>query len=195
LVGLTWRNFLDIARNVYISDGLLAIVTGYHKSQWRVGNRPVERFLPPIVGDLLVYYFICVTPFVQWVNSSIGEPGLQGYLFSRGGATPWSPDMISDCMQRQTVLRFGLSVSTRQWRHIAIAIDRRMLGSTACRAYRIKEHFGRQQVRDPVRDDSDLDGNLFDEGKDNDQHYSLRRAERCSSTGSPHGTHWEHGVR
>jgi len=102
LVGLTWHN-RDIARSVYISDGLLAIVTGYHKSQWRVGNRPVARFLPPALGDLLVHYFIYVTPFVQWVNFSIGELGQQGYLFSQGGATSWSPDTISDCMKRQTV--------------------------------------------------------------------------------------------
>jgi len=45
-----------------------------------------------------------------------------------------------------------------------------MLGSTTCKAYQIKEHFGRQHVRDPERDDSDLDGNPFDEGNENDQH-------------------------
>jgi len=87
LVGLTWRN-RDIARNVYISDGLVTIITGYDKSQRRVGNRPVARFLPHAVRDLFIRYLIYVTPFVQWVKFSLGEPGLQGYLFSRGGATP-----------------------------------------------------------------------------------------------------------
>jgi len=61
---------------------MVTIVTGYYKTKWRVGNRPVTRFLPPAVGDLLVYYLIYVTPFVRWAKFSIGEPGLQGYLFS-----------------------------------------------------------------------------------------------------------------
>ena len=73
LVSITWRNW-DVARNLYISDGLFTVITGYHKSQWRVGNRPVARFLPLALGDMLLHYLIYVQPFCRWVRHCLGEP-------------------------------------------------------------------------------------------------------------------------
>lgn len=45
---------------ITILDGLVVIISGYHKTQWRIGTRPVARFLPPAVGNLLARYLIYV---------------------------------------------------------------------------------------------------------------------------------------
>lgn len=160
LMSLTWRNW-DTARSLYISDGLVAIITGYHKSQWRIGNRPVSRFLPSTIGNTLLQYLIFVTPFLRFVRHSLQIVPAQGYLFTDGGNAPWNPDRFSDCMQRHTMQYLGYSVTTRQWRHIAIAIDRRALQSEGCSAFGIKESFGRRPLRDADQSDSDLDDDPF----------------------------------
>ena len=66
LTGLTWYN-QEAPRNIYIRAGLVVLVTSYHKSQWRVGTRPVARFLPAVVGELLVQYLIYILRFLQFV--------------------------------------------------------------------------------------------------------------------------------
>lgn len=53
LVGAPWCNHHS-PRNLYISYGLVVLITGYHKSEWRIGTRPIARFLSPAVGHLLV---------------------------------------------------------------------------------------------------------------------------------------------
>ena len=73
-------------------------------------------------------------------------------------------------MQRQTTQYLGFSVTTRQWRHIAIAIDRRLLQSQGCRAYAIKESFGRRPLRDTEQSDSELDAEPFQDSTDNELH-------------------------
>lgn len=45
LVGLMWCN-QESPRNLFLSHGLMVMVTGYHKSEWRVGTpcvRPIRR--------------------------------------------------------------------------------------------------------------------------------------------------------
>ena len=64
LLGVLWCN-QEAPRNLYIYDGLLAVITSYHKSQWRVGSRPVARFLPSGVGDLVIRYLIYIIPVVR----------------------------------------------------------------------------------------------------------------------------------
>jgi hypothetical protein len=44
-------------RNVFIEDGLVTIVTSYHKGYTCTGStKIIHRYLPNEVGELLVYY-------------------------------------------------------------------------------------------------------------------------------------------
>ena len=65
LVGIRWCNE-EIARNIYIHNGAVVIVTGYHKSEWKVGTRPVARVLPSAVGELLIRYLIYIPPLLRF---------------------------------------------------------------------------------------------------------------------------------
>lgn len=66
LAMVQWCNGESV-RNIYLLDGSVVLLTGYHKSQWRIGTRPVARFLAPAVGDLLVRYLIYVPPFLRFL--------------------------------------------------------------------------------------------------------------------------------
>ena len=145
ITGLTWCN-QETARNIYIHHGLVVFVTGYHKMQWRVGTRPVARFLPPEVGDLLVTYLIYVGPFLRFLHESLDRPTARGYLFYTEDGDIWSADQLSASIKRLTTLLLGTAVSLRQWRHIAIALDRAVLQGFGCRTLGISAQWGQRKL-------------------------------------------------
>lgn len=93
LLGISWCN-QEVPRNIFIHDGLLAVITAYHKSQWRVGNRPIARFLPPGLGDLLVRYLIYVPPLLRFFYRCMQSPTPRGFLFASMEHV-WHPDRLS----------------------------------------------------------------------------------------------------
>jgi len=133
LLGVSWCNDGN-PRNVFIYDGLVALVTTYHKSQWRVGSRPVARFLPPYLGNVLVRYLIYIPPILRFLDHCSQASPPRGLLFSTGEVV-WHPDRLSAAMTSLTRQTMGVPVRYRQWRHIAIALDRRLLQGVGCQAY------------------------------------------------------------
>ncbi|KAL8688231.1 MAG: hypothetical protein Q9218_005804 [Villophora microphyllina] len=156
LVGIRWYN-QEVIRNVFIYDGLLAVFTSYHKSQWRVGNRPVARFLPPCVGDLVVRYLIYVSSVTTLFYHCMQMAEPHGYLFADENG-PWAPRQLSAAVKSSARRHLNVSVGIAQWRHMAIALDRRLLQGVSCRVYSITPD---EQIRDREDDsDSDRDDNV-----------------------------------
>ena len=64
-------------RNIYIEDGLVVLVTAYHKGFYASNDtKVIHRYLPREVGGLVVYYLWLVRPFVQqlaWQLARAGE--------------------------------------------------------------------------------------------------------------------------
>jgi hypothetical protein len=55
--------------NVFIEDGLVAIVTSYYKGYTYTGlTKIIYRYLPNEVSELLVYYLWLVLPFVKQIT-------------------------------------------------------------------------------------------------------------------------------
>ena len=53
-------------RNVFVEDGLVAIVTPYHKGYTCTGTtKIIHRYLPREISELVIYYLWLVLPFVQ----------------------------------------------------------------------------------------------------------------------------------
>jgi hypothetical protein len=53
-------------RNVFVEDGLVAIVTSYHKGYTYTGTtKIIYRYLPREISELLIYYLWLILPFVQ----------------------------------------------------------------------------------------------------------------------------------
>ena len=153
LLGVSWCN-QETLRNIYIYDGLLAVITFYHKSQWRVGSRPVARFLPPYLGNILVRYLIYTPPVIRFFHYCMRSSYPRGFLFSTSEDT-WHPERLSAAIKSHTKRTLGFSIRHRQWRHIAIALDRRLLQGVGCQVYGIASDL-RGNPEDTL--DSNLDG-------------------------------------
>lgn len=75
LLTLQWRNGnYGSQRSIYIDDGLVNIVTVYHKGysvdSTLNSTKIINRFLPTEVSELLVYYLWLVQPFVRKVEKA-----------------------------------------------------------------------------------------------------------------------------
>lgn len=162
---LLWCNE-ETARNIYIYQGTVAIITSYHKSEWRVGTRPTARFLPPAVGDLYVRYVIYVLSFRRFLHSCMQLPLTRGLLFSTSGSG-WTGDQIGACIKRWTTLLLQDPITSRQWRHVAIALDRRLLRGVGCRTYGVSPKWGQRALHAVEASDSELDADYDPQGEFN----------------------------
>ena len=62
-------------RNIYIEDGLVVLVTAYHKGFYASNDvKVIHRYLPQEVGALLVYYLWLLRPFVQQLAWQLARP-------------------------------------------------------------------------------------------------------------------------
>ena len=53
-------------RNLFIEDGMVVFVTRYYKGFEIKGDvKIIHRYLPQVVGELVVWYLWLVLPFVQ----------------------------------------------------------------------------------------------------------------------------------
>ena len=141
-------------RNVFVEDGLVAIVTSYHKGYTCTGTtKIIHRYLPREISELLIYYLWLILPFVQkltllteqgtlcapshndnqaeWLIGGLGKfqakPSALSYLLWPEGRGAWPSSRLTKVMKRETskICRKPLTLST--YRHIAIAISRRHL--------------------------------------------------------------------
>ena len=58
-------------RGVFVDDGMVVFATSYHKNyQHSKTKKPIQRYLPEEVGELLVYYLWLVEPFVRLLQTA-----------------------------------------------------------------------------------------------------------------------------
>ncbi len=137
LVGIQWHNWQTL-RNIFISHNLVIMMTGYHKMQHHIGTQLITHFLLPMMGNLLIQYLIYILSFVRFLQHCMQKPHPQGFLFSEG-ETAWNSQRFGQAVISLTRRFLGMALTTRQWRHIAIALDRRILGGDGCRAHGVTE--------------------------------------------------------
>lgn len=66
LLGIQVQNTATAARGVLIEQGLVMLVTNYHKNYSIEGScKLIHRYLPPTLGLTLIRYLVMVPPFVQ----------------------------------------------------------------------------------------------------------------------------------
>jgi len=131
-------------RNVFVEDGLVAIVTSYHKGYTCDGTtKIIHRYLPREISELVIYYLWLVLPFVQKLTllteqgslcassskdrQAQAKPSAISSLLWPEGRGAWPSSRLTKIMKRETskICRKPLTLST--YRHIAIAISRRHL--------------------------------------------------------------------
>jgi superfamily II DNA or RNA helicase len=58
-------------RGVFVDDGMVVFATSYHKNyQHSKTKKPIQRYLPEEVGELLVYYLWLVEPFIRTLQTA-----------------------------------------------------------------------------------------------------------------------------
>jgi hypothetical protein len=66
LLSLRHRNTDGAVRNVFIEDGLAVVASKYHKGFYASKDaKIIHRYLPRVVGELVVWYLWLVLPFVE----------------------------------------------------------------------------------------------------------------------------------
>lgn len=164
LTEITWCN-QETPRNLYLSHGMMVLITGYHKSQWRIGTRPIARFLPFILGHLLTKYLIYVPPFIQFLQDCVQPSACnRGFLFWENDS-PWSVDRFGRLHKTLSFQHMNCHMNTRDYRHIAIALERRLLNGETCHLHGISQHFETRALHATESSDSEHD-QIYDE---NDQ--------------------------
>ena len=139
------NSFHGYHRSVFIEHGMVSTVTSYHKGYSVTGStKIIHRYLPQVVGELLVYYLWLVLPFRQqlelvalhrhrqqpspflWAKEPSGRGAGAGTAASGGG---WDSSRLSRVLQREFEAGLGLRLTIPIYRHLAIAISRRHLPS------------------------------------------------------------------
>lgn len=92
-------------RNIFIKDGLVGIVTSYHKGSTCTGStKIIHRYLPKEVGELLVYYLLLIFPFVKQITLLPSNATAQipdSFLWSQGGES-WNSQRLSEILERES---------------------------------------------------------------------------------------------
>lgn len=119
-------------RNLYWMNGGVMLVTRYHKSQSVTGRgRPVARFLPKKVSDLVVKYIALVKPFESVVAGVLyggrgAEEAHRTYLFAKRGKRMEGQGICSSfSLAMHKVVDFGLKLS--DYRHFYTTVAKKFL--------------------------------------------------------------------
>jgi hypothetical protein len=140
LLTVQWRNSWEgLRRTIYLENGLVSIITSSMKGySVEESTRIIHRYLPPEVGELLIYYLWLVVPFCRQLQL-IASPGNMGFtnvwlppvesslLWGSSLSKPWPTDRLSDILVQQFSLGLACPMNVSTWRHIAIAISRKCL--------------------------------------------------------------------
>lgn len=130
---------------------MLCFVTSYHKNYSTSSTtRIIHRYLPPEIGELLLYYLWLVTPFLDalhilskdlaWQAPDIGSYLWPDSLFAaakgrklhvqisqRPVEEPWASSHLGVVIKKLLAAALSTTISVLLWRHAAIAMSRKHL--------------------------------------------------------------------
>jgi hypothetical protein len=136
-------------RNIFVEDGLVALVTSYHKGYTCTGTtKIIHRYLPREVSELLIYYLWLILPFKKQLETLalLQNQEKSSFLWSHGEGT-WTSQKLSDVLRRETAPMFKAGMTISTYRHVAIALSRRHLkGGGFRRDYGIEEKSSDRQT-------------------------------------------------
>ncbi|KAJ5605378.1 hypothetical protein N7510_008149 [Penicillium lagena] len=120
-------------RNIFIENGLIAIVTAYHKAQGVTNSiRIIHRYLPREVSELLVYYLWLVLPFLEHATmlaAEIPQPFQRSPFLWPRGSSHWPTDSLGAILRQEFATHLHVNINVPTYRHIVIGISRMHLAS------------------------------------------------------------------
>lgn len=137
LQSATWQNTRERTRSFRLLDEAFMMHVTYHKSQNVMGEvKNNIRFLPKVVGDMLMNFIAYVQPFRNTLHLD-SNPGyvLPTTLWSKADGKPFAEETLRDRLQQACKQAGVTPILPRQWRQIASAIIKEHFGTSAA-------HFG-----------------------------------------------------
>jgi superfamily II DNA helicase RecQ len=118
-------------RSIFIENGLMVIVTYYHKGYNITGTEKIiHRYLPEEVGDILLQYIWLVLPLRQQFDKMVfKKEGIKSSFLwtSDWGNKKWDGDRMREVLKRESDRLIGIRMHKQAYRHIAIAISDRYM--------------------------------------------------------------------
>ena len=136
ITSIRFRNGYMQDRNVFAIHGHLAVVTRYHKSASQF-NQPkvVPRFLARRVGQLLAVYLAYAQLLGELLADAVNGQVAGEYVWA-GEHRPWEMDRLTRVIKRETGRHLGVELTTHSYRHVAIAIGRKVISEQFANGYR-----------------------------------------------------------
>jgi hypothetical protein len=139
IVGIRFMNTLNGGlRNIFVEDGSICIYTTYHKNYTQNDKwKPIFRYLPRPIGQLLVWYLWLVIPFWSTISGCIENVNtISPYLWtsqivycttSNEQSTPSSSKKLVEALKCIFCQMDISNIHILAWRHIAKAITNKFL--------------------------------------------------------------------
>ena len=122
-------------RNVFVADGRVMTVVRYHKSQSQWDKpKVVPRFLPWRLAQVMVVYLAYVQPFYEYLTVHVLGGSFSEYVWGDEQG-PWDTARLTRIIKRETGKRLGWSMTTLDYRHVAVGIGRVAVGESFGRGY------------------------------------------------------------
>jgi superfamily II DNA helicase RecQ len=123
----------NLLRNVFIFDGQVMIITDRDKNKAIRGiGRKVARFLPDIIGKMMIAYIAWVLPFEAMLTADAGaqgpSPTLEPWLWKDARKGIWGTKELSRQLVSITKQHIGVELSVADYRHVAIELGRHIRG-------------------------------------------------------------------
>ncbi|KAJ5300045.1 hypothetical protein N7476_007735 [Penicillium atrosanguineum] len=154
-------------RNVFIEDGLVALVTRYHKGFYASGDaKVIHRYVPREVGELIVWYLWLVLPFIeqlqaydQQICQSPAIPDTQAsklWGIDAGTGREWTSVRLKEALVRESKMRLHHGLTLAAYRDIAIAISRRYFSNAKPFPHNVRED-GTEVMADDEENEDAMD--------------------------------------
>lgn len=152
ILSVAWCN-TSRQRHIMIWEKLVMIFTQYHKGQQHTGAfKDNIRFLPTVVGDLLLQFLAYVQPLRQvFLRQRQPAALLSPFLWTTLEGKVWPDGTVSSCLQRACARAQVPQLGTSRWRQISVAICKEKF------AARDQAYFAGDDITaDDVEDELDL---------------------------------------
>ncbi|KAH0551483.1 hypothetical protein GP486_007303 [Trichoglossum hirsutum] len=120
-------------RCIFVENGLLVVVTYYHKGYNITGTEKIiHRYLPQEVSELLLLYIWLVLPLRQQLQQLVfnDDEIPTAFLWSIDRHKKWTGDRVQEVLKRESDRLIGVPLNKKTYRHIAIAISDRYMKRT-----------------------------------------------------------------
>lgn len=133
IMTLRWCDTQNLTRNVIIFQGHVMLITDRDKYKAIRGiGRKVARFLPDRLGKCLVAFIAWVMPLERllWRDAGVQGPSakLDPWLWKDARTGIWDTPVLTKKLRALTMKHVGVAIGVSDYRHIAIALGRRIQG-------------------------------------------------------------------